>query len=753
MLNILKILLSKTNRIRIHIIVILLFVFIAILNMSQSGYMIAMGDFFQYYNIEENLFKYRQAWGSTPGQGTYNTLSSSYPYHLYLGFVEYIFKDPAIVGAVWMITFFTLSYFGMYICLKNFNTESHNLKRSILAFFYSINPITSMIFVYSWGYTHHVLIYLSLPYILYIFFNFTQKDSTLYKKIVLFSSVMLFSFICNNLAFYILTVTSLTGITALYVIFNYNDSQTKKFLRRAFYFIFSYILTHAFTVLLPFFMSTSYISSKLKDDKVYGDLLGFIKLTSSTSFDVLSLTSSGIETFNTPLYFFIGIGIIYLIIKYLFDRKHTQNKMYLVFVSMLVLLLTTAVRLTPPFDTLFINLYNLPLIGGLLRSSDKIVFLIPSIFIIIFYMTVDQIVIKVKKVYILFLILLFVIIYPFFGGTLYKYHTKYQQDFYRRSIEIPTEYITISKKISKDENKHKSIISLPYSVVNSINWSNYETWGFLGQDILVSLFNNNYISANTFDHNGLQTKFIFKEINDNKKSTSKELLTAIQKFSGGYLLYHKDITSNWKSNTKHIESLVIDLETQGILKKIDSNLYFDFYTLDETYWQPLINSSTNMDMTYAQISPNMYTVEIKGLKNRQLISLNQSYNPQWLLKYNHSNNPCEISQKYKSTSVCKDSFFDIEKNIYEVISIMNSGEINEAHYMSDDYKNTWVLDRDYIFKHSKSAITKINEDGSIDVKFDIVFQPQIYNLLFQFFYIISILNILIYFIIKKSKKK
>jgi len=93
---------------------------------------------------------------------------------------------------------------------------------------------------------------------------------------------------------------------------------------------------------------------------------------------------------------------------------------------------------------------------------------------------------------------------------------------YKYVINIPDQYKTAFNAINRDLRLN-SVLSLPYSVDNSINWANYPKWYFVGQDVLGELTNKFYISANTYDHPNVQNILSFKVDNEKRVGINKLL--------------------------------------------------------------------------------------------------------------------------------------------------------------------------------------------------------------------------------------
>ena len=238
------------------------------------------------------------------------------------------------------------------------------------------------------------------------------------------------------------------------------------------------------------------------------------------------------------------------------------------------------------------------------------------------------------------------------------------------------------------------------------------------------LYNKFYISANTYDHPSFETKLSFKEFNENEESADK-LLELIQKFSGQFIIFHKDITPRWIEKSEYIKNKIEELKENGKIDLVSSNDYFDLYEVKKDYLAPLIYS--NADLHFQRNNPTKYKASL-NLKEKTDIVFNQSYNSQWklYLKPNPTNSWCNPIEYYENTQTteCEHTrkFFEGEEFSY----LWEKPVFDETHKLVNEYANSWVIDPEYIKQNFPPEYYKENPDGSIDIELVLYFKPQSY---------------------------
>jgi hypothetical protein len=741
---------SETNKnhlyflVAAHAAVFLFFIVLTFfINKIPGDKMVAQGDFFQGIDNIKNTSSYLFTWFNNSGQGSYNPLIVSYPYYLFQGVLEKIGLQSGQVADLQIFLFLYLSFLSFYVSLRILGKTFYKNFSSITSFggalFYALNIFTFEILSYSYGYLHFFLIYIFIPILFVLFLRCILQPSI--KQYAVYVPVFLLATISfNNVAF----LASLFLFQFLFV-------SVFWLFKRKLKIIFDYLILVTIQTLLslyfllPFLFSEIAYTSKLKDTQSFGGnvINNIVQQTSSTLINVLR--------FNTQSYHFPGINLyatnflgniipltigflpIILIVTLLLNKswKHKkQGSENIILFSLLINLLIyiiLVVRISAPFEGISRFLFNLP--GFLIfRSPEKIFLIYNYIIVLLTTFALDYLLSNKWRYFIIALLLL--IPFPFYIGGITKYmETGFSSDLqtpltdgYKDLVTIPHPYLDIQSEINKDPNQ-ESIISLPYAVVNSLNWSNYPMWNFVGADFLHLLYNKFYISANTYDHPDLETELSFKEFNDAKEDPAM-LLSLIQKFSGKFVIYHKDIDPSWIEQDKYTETALQKLVVGGYLNKDTSNTYFDLYTINENYFVPLIhlNENSSSTVTFLKISPVEYKLNLH-LVGDDTLTFNQSFNDQWKIYQTNKQFACGSSfiyPKYGSIE-CPSSGADLD--IANLSLIFTKPIFSSTHAIINDYANSWQLNRADLKKISGE---RTNPDGSVDISLELLFLPQSY---------------------------
>ncbi len=470
----------------------------------------------------------------------------------------------------------------------------------------------------------------------------------------------------------------------------------------------------------------------LSEGRVLGDFMGWISRTSPSILNTLTVAISygNYPFFNlysdSKIFIAVSFGyMIFLIVAILYQRRKQEKNWfcYFIFFTIFFFLL---MRLTPPFDKINKFIYALPGFS-FFRSSDKLFVFYPFFYLVLLSLLLYYSKFS-KKIINTILIIILIIPFPFYIGGIPKYLSYEDQGGYKLTVQIPSEYYEIKRVIGKD-NCLLLVISLPYSVTTSINWANYPKWHFVGCDVLPALYNKPYISANSYDHPGLETKLSFAEYNAANKIDKDKFIELLQKFSGQYILLHRDIDEYWIDSSKIVYDTIKELESDKIVKELDDNKYFTLYELDEDYLVPLILSNENdVDICFQKVSPVKYRISICNLKEITDLEFHQFYDAQWKLyiKSNPDNSWCELLKYYKNTKVTECKHTGKLFEISDLAFLWKNSIFDDTHKMVKEYANSWSIDPNYIKDNYPEEYYKENQDGSIDIKIILYYKPQSY---------------------------
>lgn len=693
----------------------LLFVLIVgyLISKCLLGYdLIAGGDFYSLYKPENHYFRYLYSWLDQLGRGWFNTLSPSFFYY----YLDFLF-EKTVLKSIFnfpIIFFFTFFYTSFYYFTKKIIPEINRIWLILLSIFYVFNYITLTIFTYSWGYGHHFIIYGFIPAIIWVLLTFLKSPKLEIKEILIAVIINAFVFVgYNNIAFFFVVL-----LVEVMFIFFYLIITPKLNFKIVLKNIIIFILIQ---VIIPIFYVSSFLLSninnfeKASSTDVYDVHLWNESTSSSYVYSLISKPVIGNESLPI-IYVYFLLPFILILFFYTGKKRYSEHLPLLLTVLFLILLY---LKYNSPFGILFRNLFNYPFVS-MLRSPDKIFIFFPFFYLLL----LSEVVVKSKSKLFKFLLLILVTAscYYFVGNKITKYLIEKNKN-YSYAVNIPDEYKDFAAKINVT-GLSTSIYSLPYSVKNSINWSNYPKWHFVGHDVLHLLFNRDFISANVFDHPVYETNMTFRNLWKNPICCGDDYIEkSFDRFGVEYVIWHKDIDEGrFKENAPVYEMLQKSVKN-GLIQKIEDNEYFEAYQVDESKIQPLISTEKGQ-VTFKKINPTKYIVDIKGLKLGDRLVFKQSFNPEW-----------KIYTSIESIGSCDERYQYISRNSLECISYNDDFVFSDVSYifkkplsmeheMVDEYANSWVFDERAISTLRNVGDVIVNEDGSVDVSLVIYFRSQ-----------------------------
>lgn len=742
---------AKSNKkLVINFIILVIFLFIVfVINKIPNGYIVASGDFHQEINFDKGITSFFYLWNDA-GYGLSNIQPQNILFFIFQLILYKIgFSYSQIANSI-MFLFLVCSFYSFYFSLKIFDKENNipYIHKIFLSGIYSLNNFTLSIFTYSWGYTSFFLIYIFIP-LLFVFFIKIFKEYN-YKYFYGFLIIFLISTISyGNPGFFaaLLLFQALLLIIFFltkYVIFNKQNIKNYFILLILQILIFSYFL-------IPYFIVNFSFYSNITDSSVLGNYMDWISRTSYSIFNTLlmSVNDSSYPVFN-PIFnnvvsIILSAGYFIFFTLLIISQEHKKGKKFAPILIFFIIFFILLLRLNDPFILLNKYIYKLPGFS-FFRSPDKFFVFYPFFFLIIIMVLLTSSKLK-KKVIIIFLIFLLLIPLPFYIKGINKYFIPNEKAQYYGFIKIPEEYKNLKNIINSSKNAG-TIISLPSSIQNSVNWSNYNKWHFAGADILSDLYNNDFISANSFD-SPTYSELSFWDYAVLKKVDEEKFINLLQKFNTKYIILHKDIPEHYINASKNIYETVDILVKESKLKKITENDYFSFFELSNDYIVPVIYSNEN-EVYFKKNSPVSYTIEIKNLKDKCTLYYKKTFSSHWNIYLFNNNNQefNNIIYKYNEFNSIeyseKQSKFDV--NNFKTIFLKKI--FNNSHSIVNHYGNSWVLDKNYIINNFPKESYKINNDGSIDLKIILSNDVQLFFYIGMALTLITLLIIILSFILK-----
>jgi len=748
--------LKSNKKLIINFIILLIFLFIVfVINKIPNGYIVAGGDFHQEINFGKRITSFFYLWNDA-GYGLSNIQPQNILFFIFQLILYKIGFNYAQIANFIMFLFLLCSFYSFYFAIKIFDKENNvpYINKILLSGIYSLNNFTLSVFTYSWGYTSFFLIYIFIPLLFVLFIKIFKEYN--YKYFYGFLFIFFFSTVSyGNPGFFaaLLLFQTLLFIIFLltrYIIFNKQNIKNYFILLILQILLFSYFL-------IPYFINNVSFYSVIVNSNVLGNYMDWISRTSYNIFDTLlfSVNDNSYPVFN-PIFnnvISIILSAVYFIffILLIISQEHKKEKKIAPILIFYMIFFVLLLRLNDPFALLNKYIYKLPGFS-FFRSPDKFFVFYPFFFLIVILILLTSSKLK-KKVIMIFLIFLLLIPLPFYIKGINKYFMTDEKAQYYGFIKIPDEYKNLKDIINSSKNG-KTIISLPSSIQNSVNWSNYNKWHFAGADILSDLYNNDFVSANSFD-SPTYAELSFWDYAVLKKVDEEKFMNLLQKFNTKYIILHKDIPEHYINASKNIYETIDILVKENKLKKITENDYFSFFELSNNYIMPVIYSNEN-EIYFKKNSPVSYTIEIKNLKNKCTLYYKKTFSNYWNIYLNKFNNNQEfnyINHKY-------DAFNSIEYSGNQPIFDVNNFKtiflkkiFNNSHSIFDDYGNSWILDKNYIINNFPNSFYKINSDGSIDIEIILSNDIQLFFYLGIILTLITLLIIILNFNfrIKSSK--
>ncbi|MBU0649917.1 hypothetical protein KJ605_02485, partial [Patescibacteria group bacterium] len=158
-----------------------LFAWVAFVNRFPQGYVYVSGDFAQPINIEnifQNLF---YTWGngiSAPAEGGFFSWFAASPYYFVFYYVPHLLglTDTVTLSYV-LFMFLTLAYFSFLFALRLMFPRGSFAFIRFFSLLYPLNLTTIYFFTYTWGFSHQVFLYVTLPLVVATFYRFLAKST------------------------------------------------------------------------------------------------------------------------------------------------------------------------------------------------------------------------------------------------------------------------------------------------------------------------------------------------------------------------------------------------------------------------------------------------------------------------------------------------------------------------------------------------------------------------------------------------
>lgn len=712
----------------------LIFIISFVISRKLSEFdLISGGDFYQLLFPEKHFSRYFYAWINQHGQGSFNTIAPSAPFYLlcallYMLGVASIFNLPLTIILV-------SSYASCYFSLKRLFPSISRFWNLMCALFYCFNYFTLSIFTYTWGYTHHFLFYIFIPLLITSFYKVLTSDDTTYRKtlapFVLANTIAIVSY--NNIGFWagLLVIECLISVALIVV----SQNSITEYVSKTLLLVLVQILLLGPFLISYFLANFSYIG-KISGTKVLGDFTGWNYYTSGRLVETLLLDLVNTPLSPSPLYFSIPI----LLVLGCFLLK--QRSRYIIGVYfILIFLVSFVLKFNPPVGGFMKALMSLPLVG-VFRSPDKLFCFLPFFYVVSIAFIGIHLRTKAPK------ILLSVILIPsciLFAPRVTHYITQ-RDNGSSYAILVPNEYKETSQEVNKIY-KSTSIISVPYSAKNSINWSNYPSWYFVGADILHLFYNRFFIIADSYDHPLIENTLSLKTWGSTRHGTNRSV-KLLQDFGGEYVLWHKDIYPDRLSEARDTYLEILELVKGGYLYLVDDNQFFELYKLRDDYVTPVLSVEQGSRLKFSKLSPVWYSLSLKDVREGERLVFRQSFDKNWNLYLGDEISECKNEVQYHNGLIleCTEdrgkSFFNFPRLSRRVFA---------KNDMFGTLSNSWVFTSDDLNSMVQHGSGIMNKNGTYSVNLSLYYTPQVF-VSFQYLLLITCAALSSFFLIKSRSQ-
>ena len=610
----------------IAIIPIAIILFSTLINSFPSGYIYTSGDFAQPINMTWVFNQMFYVWGdklSATGEGGFQSWFAAIPYYFIHYMVpEAIGMQSSQILSYTFLLFMLMAYFSFYFATKTLFKKSNTSILKIYSLLYSFNLTTLYFFTYTWGFSHQVFLYLTIPILVAFFYKYIKKPSV--KSLAMFIlSFTLSGSGFTNPAFFAAIFLYLFLFMLFLIILKELQFNQKLVFSIIILCIFS-ILSIAYWLLPTATFALDGLRS-ISEGKVF-DITNWVKGQSSDITSILLGYKNYSDYFpfkyNSKLFYSLGfipsILLIFLMGKYKKQAfKGINFAIALIATGVIFILLIK--KYAPPFSELTLLLYKLPAIS-IFRSYEKLAIFLPfTIFTGIWVFLIT----KAYPRKIIIIVLMLLTPFPFFSGGIQKKYSitfpanqNYISAKYSSLISIPQDYYVISSILNENENTLK-IQALPYSTINSIAWVNYPKWKLIGLNPTDNLFRSPVISQNA-------SMYLLHDWNPSLEFNVSKIdpvwyIKLISMFGVSDIIFHNDVADDFISQSIN---KIENLEQRGIIFKGYTSQSATIYNINTDYVTKNIYIPDNNFSIYGPLKFLPHALMFNNHKNNFRFSLN-----------------------------------------------------------------------------------------------------------------------------------
>jgi len=569
---------------------ILLFLWITIVNRFPDGFTYNSGDFSQPLNIESNFKYFFYVWGdriASPGEGGFLAWFAAIPYYFFF------YLLPATIGlsetqTLSFILFFFLifSYFSFKYAMAVIFKSKNNLFTCCFSLIYSVNQTTLYFFTYTWGFSHHIFLYVTLPVLVARFYLYVKSPSL--KTLIIFLLVLLASVSgFTNSAFFL----GLFAFLTLFLIGLLVQKCIKFDMKKLFSILTLAVLS---LLILSYWLIPTLVFVK---EGLVGLQGGVFDLTSWLRFqsaDILSILVGfpGYKSFYPfshdikvwYLFQFIPILLLGYLLFSIRKEHRSHKKISIIFLTIWILFVIITKKSKPPFGEETLYIFSLPFMPAF-RSYEKLALFLPFAFYSATYGLIPKSWTSKLKYNLITLVIVIAPLPFWIGGIQTKYsitigankNTNYISSEYSGLVKIPEEYTVISEAVNRETSDSK-IQAMPYSPLNTTAWVNYPKWKVIGFNPIDYLIKKTTIAQNSSQYilGGWNPHQEF----NNSQLSSEWYIKALSYFNVSHIIYHLDVDEQFiKVSLPKMQQL----ERQKLISEVLKNEYAILYEINQEF--------------------------------------------------------------------------------------------------------------------------------------------------------------------------
>jgi len=557
----------------------LVIIWAVLINLFPKGYIYTSGDFAQPVNMQNIFSDMFYVWNNriaATGEGGFFSWFTAIPYYFVFYYLPLIsgLMDSYVLSVV-LFLFLLLSYLSFRVGLMLLFGKKNGYFYHIFPLVYAFNTTTLYFFTYTWGFSHQVYLYLTIPILAGVFYKLVadaQPKYTYLFPIVLLGSIPGFT----NSAFFVSLALFLILFLVVLAISKLTLSPLVLIKRLVISGFLSILALSTWLLPTIYFARDGLVTIT---EGIF-DLLAWLE-TQSANLASIFMGLPEYKNFFPYKYdydsVFLFAFIPILVLLYLLTVKpitDSDKKNYKLSIALLVITIIFAVLLKKtqaPFGQATLKLYQLPLLATL-RSYEKVAIFWPFLVFAPVYGMISETWFQGKKrpFMVLALVLCLLAPLPFFMGGIQKRFSitfdernTYLTAEFSSLIRIPKDYYDTANYLNANVSPAEKIQSLPYANINTFAWVYYPKWKMIGVSAADNLFNQPIISQNA-------SQFLTDGWNPSEDFSYKKYdpvwyTRLLSLFNVSNIIYHLDVDDKFIHQTY---DKVKELEEAGVLTKI-----------------------------------------------------------------------------------------------------------------------------------------------------------------------------------------